>query len=145
MTISKKRLLATAWFATVALLCLAAMFHRLTMSFRGIFLYLFLPSIASGIAGSLWGVAILTRSKTNRMGESLLRGVAVSGRAFVIFSLMFALALPFTERGWSVQQSGALLLFTWTLGLLLAGPIVVFGGMMAGVTLYLFRRSVVDE
>jgi hypothetical protein len=101
MTVSHKRLLAAAWFAALALLCVAVMFHRLTMSFRGIFLYVFLPIIASGIAGSLWGVTILNRAKTNTVGISLLRGIAISGGAFVIFSLMFALALPFIERGWS--------------------------------------------
>ena len=60
-------------------------------------------------------------------------------------SLMFALAVPFIEHGWSLRQSGGLLLFAWTLGLLLAGPIVLFGGMLAGATLYLFRRSVIGE
>jgi hypothetical protein len=145
LTVSHKRLLAAVWFAALALLCVAVMFHRLTMSLRGILLYVFLPIVASGIAGGLWGGPILNRSKTNTVGQSLLRGIAVSSVAFVIFSLMFALALPFVERGWSLRQSAGLLSLTWTLGILLAGPIVFFGGMLAGATLYLFRRRVVGE
>ena len=145
LTNSHKRLLAAGWFAALALLCVAVMFHRVTMSLRGAVLYVFLPVIAAGIAGGLWGVPILNRAKTSTVGQSLMRGIAVSGGAFVIFSVMFALVLPFVERGWSLQQFKGLLLFTWTLGLLLAGPIVLFGGMLAGATLYLFRRRVVGE
>jgi|SRR4051812_10715578 hypothetical protein len=144
MTVSRKKLLAAGWFATLALLCVIVMFHKLTMSAHGIFLYVVLPIIAAGIAGSLWGGTILTPSKTSTMGESLLRGIAVAGGA-VIFSLMFAVILPFIEHGWSSRQSEGIFLFTWTLGLLLAGPIVVFGGVLAGATLYFFRRRVVDE
>jgi hypothetical protein len=143
--IPAKRLLAAVWFAAIALLCVAVMFHKLTMSFRGILLYMVLPMIASGIAGSLWGVSILNRAKTNTVGHSVLRGIGVSGGAFVIFTLMFALALPLTERGWSVRNSEAIFLFTWTLGLLLAGPIVLFGGMLAGATLYLLGYRVFGE
>jgi|KBSMisStandDraft_5_1062788.scaffolds.fasta_scaffold00140_1 hypothetical protein len=145
LSVSHKRLLAALWFSALTLLCMLVMFHKLTMSFRGILLYVVLPIIASGIAGSLWGVPILNPAKTTRVGQSLLRGIAVSGGAFVIFSLMFAFALPFIERGWSLGQSRGILLFTWILGFLLAGPIVLIGGMLAGATLYWFRRSVVGE
>jgi hypothetical protein len=145
MIVYHQRLLAAVWFAALALLCVAVMFHRLTMSFHGILLYVFLPVIASGIAGSLWGITILNQAKTNSILLSLLRGVAVSSGAFVIFSLMFALALPFVERGWSLRQSESLLFFTWSLGLLLVGPIVLFGGMLGGAMLYLFGRRVIRE
>jgi hypothetical protein len=142
----RQRLLAAAWFAAFALVSVALMFHRLTMSVRGISLYIFLPIIASGIAGGLWGGAILNCAKTSTVGRSLLRGIAVAGLAFIIFSLSFALLLPFVERGgWSLRQSGGLVVLTWTLGILLAGPIVVFGGMLAGTTLFLFRRKVLGE
>jgi hypothetical protein len=60
--------------------------------------------------------------------------------AFVILSLLFALALPFVERGWSLRQSGGLFLLASTLGFLTAAPIVMVGGMLAGATLYLYRR-----
>jgi hypothetical protein len=145
LSVFHKRLLAAVWFSALALLCLAVMFHKLTMSFRGGFLYVLLPIIASGVAGSLWGIPILNPARTNRVGQSLLRGIAVSCGAFVIFSLMFAFALPFMERGWSLGQSAGILWFTWTLGFLLAGPIVLFGGMLAGATLYWFRRKLVGE
>ena len=145
LSVANKRLLAAVWFSALALLFVAVMFHKLTMSFPGTLLYVFMPVIASGIAGSLWGFPILNPAKTNGVGQSLLRGIAVSASAFIIFSLMFTIALPLVERGWSLRESGGLLLLTWTLGLLLAGPIVLFGGMLAGVTLYLFRRRVIGE
>lgn len=145
LSVSGRRLLAAAWFAALAMLCLSVMFHRLTMSLGGAFLYVFLPIVTSGIAGSVWGVAILNPAKTDNLGRSLVRGIAVAGGAFVIFSFMFALAQPFAEHGWSLRNSAGILFFTWTLGLLLAGPIVLFGGMLAGATLYLFRRKVVHE
>jgi len=137
-----ERFLAAMWFAGFALLCVAVMFHTLTMALRGIFLYVVLPIVASGIAGALCGGPIVNRAKTRTMSRSLLRGIAVAAAAFVIFSLLFALALPFIERGWSLRQSGGLLLLTSTLGILLAGPIVLSGGMLAGATLYLFGKVV---
>ena len=74
------------------------------------------------------------------MRQSLLRGILVATLAFLIFSLLFALALPFVERGWSLRQSGGLFLLASTLGFLTAMPIVVVGGMLAGATLYFYRR-----
>jgi len=137
-----ERFLAAMWFAGFALLCVAVTFHTLTMALRGIFLYVVLPIVASGIAGALCCGPIVNRAKTRTMSQSLLRGIAVAAAAFVIFSLLFALALPFIERGWSLRQSGGLLLLTSTLGILLAGPIVLSGGMLAGATLYLFGKVV---
>ena len=137
-----ERSLAVLWFAAFALLCVAVMFHRLTMARRGIFLYVLLPIVASGIAGGLCGGPIVNRAKTRTMGQSLVRGVTVAATAFAIFSLLFVLALPFIDRGWSLRQSGGLLLLISTLGVLLAGPIVLSGGMLAGATLYLFGRVV---
>lgn len=146
LIVSHKTLLASMWFAAFSLLSVAVMFHTVTMSFRGILLYVFLPIMSSGIAGGLLGGAILNCAKTSTVGRSLLRGIAVAGLAFIIFSLSFALALPVVERGeWSLRQSGGLVVLTWTLGILLAGPMVVFGGMLAGTMLFLFRRKALGE
>lgn len=93
--------------------------HTLTMALRVIVLYLLLPIVAGGIAGGLCGGPILNRTKTSTVRQSLLRGIAVAAAAFVIFSLLFALPLPFVDRGWSLRQSGGLLLLTSTLGILL--------------------------
>jgi hypothetical protein len=143
---SRKRLLAALWFAAFALLCVTVMFHRVTMSFRGVILYEVLPVLASGIAGGLWGGPILDLGKVNTLVRSLFKGIAVAGGGFVIFSLLFALVLPLIERGWSLRQSADLLLLTWTLGIALAAPIVLFGGMLGGATLFLFcRRFVAPE
>jgi len=116
------------------------MFYTVTMAPRAAFLYGLLPTVAGGIAGGLVGGSLLNRAKTSTVGRSLLRGIAVAVVAFAIFSLLFTFALPFTERGWSLRQSGGLLLLTWTLGALFAAPMVFFGGMLAGVTLYLFGK-----
>jgi len=118
------------------------MFYTVTMAPRAAFLYGLLPTVAGGIAGGLVGGSLLNRAKTSTVGRSLLRGIAVAVVAFAIFSLLFTFALPFTERGWSLRQSGGLLLLTWTLGALFAAPMVLFGGMLAGVTLYLFGKVI---
>lgn len=144
LTAFRQRLLAAVWFAASALLCVGIMFHAVTMASRGTFLYGLLPTVAGGIAGGLAGGSILNRAKTRTVGQSLLRGILVAAVAFVIFSLLFTFALPFTERGWSLRQSGGLLLLTWTLGALLAAPMVFFGGMLAGATLYLFNKAIAE-
>ena len=138
----RQRLLAAAWFAASALLCVGVMFYTVTMAPRAAFLYGLLPTVAGGIAGGLAGGSLLNRAKTSTVGQSLLRGIAVAAAAFAIFSLLFTFALPFTERGWSLRQSAGLLLLTWTLGALFAAPMVFFGGMLAGVTLYLFGKVI---
>lgn len=140
-----KRLLAALCFAGYALLGVAMMFHAVKMSFRGAILYLLLPITAAAAAGGLWGGTILDRSKMNTVVQSLLRGIVVAGGAFVIFSVAYVLVLPLVEHGWSLRQAPGLLLLTFTLGILLVGPIVLFGGMLGGATLYLLRRRVAGE
>ena len=93
------------------------------------------------MAGRLWGGAILDRGKTSTLGQALTRGIAIAVGAFAIFAALFAIALPVVERGWSWRQSGGLFVLTSTLGVFLAGPVVLFGGMVTGGTLYLFGRS----
>jgi hypothetical protein len=142
---SQKRLLAALCFAGYALLGVAVMFHAITMSFRGAILYLVLPITAAAMTGSLWGGKILDREKMNTVAQSLLRGIVVAGGAFVIFSVAYVLVLPLVEHGWSLRQAPGLLLLTLTLGILLAAPIVLFGGMLGGATLYLLRRRFAGE
>ena len=144
LTASRKRYLAGAWFAAFALLSLALFFHQLTFARGGVFLFMVLPTIAGGLAGALWGGRILEGAKTSTVRQSMLTGIAVAAGAFVIFSLLYAVALPFAERGWSLRQSGGLFLLTFTLGSLLAAPIVLLGGMLAGATLYQFGRKVIS-
>lgn len=84
----------------------------------------------------------MDRAKTVR--QSMLTGIAVAGGAFVVFALLYAIALPFAEHGRSVRQSSGLFLLTFTLGSLLAAPIVLLGGMLAGATLYQFGRKVLS-
>src|SRR5580765_1238068 len=68
-----ERFLAAMCFAAFALLCVAVMFHTLTMALRGIFLYVVLPIVASGIAGALCGGPIVNRAKTRTMSRPRLR------------------------------------------------------------------------
>jgi hypothetical protein len=68
------------------------------MTTRGSLVYIVLPTVASAVAGGLWGRAIIDEAKTNSIRQSLLRGIFVGMSAFLIFSLLFALALPFVEH-----------------------------------------------
>lgn len=135
-----KSALPALWFAVFGLASVTVLFHRLPMTTRGSLVYIVLPTVASAVAGGLWGRAIIDEAKTNSIRQSLLRGIFVGMSAFLIFSLLFALALPFVERGWSLRQSGGLFLLASTLGFLTALPIVLVGGMFAGATLYLCGR-----
>jgi hypothetical protein len=135
-----KSALPALWFAVFGLVSVTFLFHRLPMVTRGTLVYILLPTVASAAAGGLWGRAIIDETKTNSVRQSWLRGILVAMSAFVILSLLFALALPFVERGWSLRQSGGLFLLASTLGFLTAAPIVMVGGMLAGATLYLYRR-----
>lgn len=135
-----KSALPALWFAVFGLVSVTFLFHRLPMATRGALLYILLPTVASAAAGGVWGRAILDETKTHSVRQSLLRGMVVGMAAFLIFCLLFALALPFVEHGWSWRQSGGLFLLASTLGFLTAAPIVVVGGMLAGATLYLYRR-----
>jgi hypothetical protein len=135
-----KSALPASWFAVFGLLSVTFLFHRLSMASRGALVYVILPTVASAAAGGLWGRAIVDETKTNSVPQSLLRGILVAMSAFVIFSLLFALSLPFIEHGWPLRESGGLFLLAFLLGFLTAAPIVLFGGMFAGVTLYLYCR-----
>lgn len=135
-----KSALPALWFAVFGLVSVTFLFHRLPMAARGALLYILLPTVASAVAGGLWGRAIIDETKTNSVRQSLLRGILVGISAFLIFCLLFAFALPFVERGWSLRQSGGLFLLASTLGSLTAAPIVVVGGMLAGASLYSYHR-----
>jgi hypothetical protein len=136
------RCLAAAWFAGYALLLLVLLFHPLAVAPRGILLYIGLPTVAAAIAGGLWGWRILNAAKASTMGQSMVTGIVVATGAFAIFSVLYSISLPFVERGWSIRQSIGLLLLTSTFGILLAGPVVLLGGILAGTTLYLLARRV---
>ena len=135
------RILAAIWFLAFGFLFLCLFFHAWRLAFRAVFLFIFLPTVAAAAAGCLWGGAILDRGKTSTLGQALTRGVVIAAAAFVIFAALFAVALPVVGRGWSWRESGGLFVLTSTLGVFLAGPLVLLGGMVAGGTLYLFDRN----
>ena len=134
------RMLAAIWFAAFGFVSLGLFFHAWQLAFRAVFLFVFLPMVAAAAAGCLWGGASLDRGMTSTLGQALTRGVVIAAAAFVIFAALFAVALPVVERGWSWRESGGLFVLTSTLGVFLAGPVVLFGGMLAGGTLYSFGR-----
>jgi hypothetical protein len=140
-----KNWIAAFWFATIAFLCLALTFRKVPMAYNGVILYQVLPTVAATFAGRLWGGAILDRSKTDSLSCSLARGVGTAAGAFAIFAVLFAVTLPFVEDGWSFSQSGGLFVLTSTLGILLAAPIILLGGMLAGVSLYLLVNNSAQE
>ncbi|HET9281237.1 MAG TPA: hypothetical protein VFR24_04680 [Candidatus Angelobacter sp.] len=144
-TASHRALISASWFATIALLSLVLWFHPLKIAGSGILLLIVLPTISAAISAGLWGGLILDPTRTITLRQSLLRGIAVAMGAFFIFALLYAIALPFAERGWSIGQSGGLFLLTATFGMLLAFPIILLGGMLGGATLYLFGRSILAK
>jgi hypothetical protein len=115
------------------------------MAPRGILLYIGLPTVAAAIAGGLWGGRILNPVKTSTLGRSLVAGIIVTTRAFVIFSVLYSLFLPFVERGWSLREFIGLFLLTSAFGILFAGPFVLLGGMLAASTLYLLACKISNE
>lgn len=144
LTSSARRALAAAWFAILGFLVTALLFLHQPMVFHGWFLLVLLPAMSGGLAGYIWGGAILDFTKTRGYGESLLRGIGVAGGAFAIFAVLFAFALWQTEPGWGMSQVGGLFLATLTFGLLMVGPLVMITGLVGGGTLYLLGRHAFD-
>lgn len=135
-----RRSLAAIWFAAFALLSSALFFLRLSMASHAIILYVVLPSSAAGIAGYIWGGAILDSSDVKTYGQSIGRGLGVSAGAYVIFAALYACELPLLEGQWSLGRVGSLFLFTLILGILMGGPLAAVTGMTAAVTLFKFGR-----
>lgn len=135
-----KRLLAAAWFAVFGFLAASIFFLRPDTKLPALCLYVLLPTLAAFIAGSLWGGAILDPSATRDVAHSMLRGAGVTAGAFLIFAVLFSLALPVAERGWAIKQAGGILVATLTLGLLMVGPLIVIAGILGGLTLYVLGR-----
>jgi hypothetical protein len=130
------KLLATFWFAGFALLAAEALFYTITMAFRARILFFALPAIAGAIAGYLLGGTIMDHRKVEGYPSAILRGICVSLAGFVIFAGLFALSLPFAENGWLRSSIGAIFLDTLMFGLLMAGPLAVVSGGIAGASLF---------
>jgi hypothetical protein len=140
-----QRSLAAIWFAASAALASFLFFLKLSMALHGVILYIVLPSLAAGIAGSIWGGAILDPSRTKSYGQSVLRGLGVSAGAYVIFGLLFGCVSPWLEGTWSLVQAWNVFLFTLVLGILLGGPLAAAAGIFAGITLFRFGRHLFAE
>ena len=115
------------------------------MAPHAVILYVFLPSLAAGIAGYIWCGAILDPSRIKNYGQSALRGFIVGALTFVIFAALYACVLPTLEGQWSLGRVGSLFLFTLMLGILMGGPLAAITGMTAGITLYKFGRHFLAE
>jgi hypothetical protein len=115
------------------------------MASHAIILYLVLPSLAAGIAGHIWGVAILDSSHVKTYRQSVLKGLGVSAGAYIIFAVLYACELPMLEGQWSLGRVGSLFLFTLMLGILMGGPLAAVTGMTAAVTLFRLGRHFFAE
>jgi hypothetical protein len=115
------------------------------MASHAIILYVVLPSLATGIAGYIWGGAILDSSQVKTYRHSVLRGFGVSAGAYLIFAVLYACELPMLEGQWSLGRVGSLFVFTLTLGILMGGPLAAVTGMIAGITLFRLGRHVFAE
>jgi hypothetical protein len=140
-----RRLVAAIWFAAFALLFTMLFFLRLSMASHAVILYIVLPSFAAGIAGHIWGGAILDSSHVRTYRQSVLRGLVVSAGAYAIFAVLYASVLPMLEGQWSLGRVGSLFLFTLMLGILTGGPLAAVSGMIAGITLFRVSRHLFAE
>ena len=140
-----RRPIAALWFAAFAALATFLFFLRLVMAPHAVILYVVLPSLAAGIAGYIWGGAILDPSRVQNYGQTLLRGFLVGAATFVIFAGLYACGLPMLEGQWSLGRVRSLFLFTLMLGILMGGPLAAVTGMTAAVTLFRFGRHFFAE
>lgn len=138
-------LVAAICFAIFGLLSTSLFFLRVSMASHAVILYIVLPSLAAGIAGYLWGGAILDSSRVQNYGESVLRGLVVSAAAYAIFAVLYACVLPMLEGQSSLGRVGSLFLFTLMLGILTGGPLAAVSGMVAGITLFRVSRYLFAE
>jgi hypothetical protein len=142
---SVRRPIAALWFAAFAALDTFLFFLRLVMAPHAVILYVVLPSLAAGIAGYIWGGAILDPSRVQNYGQTVLRGFLVGAATFVIFAVLYACGLPMLEGQWSLGRVGSLFLFTLMLGILMGGPLAAVTGITAAVTLFRFGRHFFAE
>jgi hypothetical protein len=140
-----RRPVAAIWFAAFALLFTVLFFLRLSMASHAVMLYIVLPSLAAGIAGYIWGGAILDSSHVKTYRQSVLRGLGVSAGAYAIFAVLYACELPLLEGEWSLGRAGSLFLFVLMLGPLMVAPMAALTGMISGITLFRFVRRVFAE
>jgi hypothetical protein len=140
-----RRPLAAIWFAAFGLVFTVLFFLRLSMASHAVVLYIVLPSLAAGIAGYIWGGAILDSSQVKTYRHSMRRGLGVSAGAYAIFAVLYACALPLLEGEWSLGRTGSLLLFVLMLGPLMVAPMGAITGMISGITLFRFGRHVFSE
>lgn len=137
-----RRSIAALWFAAFAATATFLFFLPLSMSTHAVILYIVLPSLAAGIAGYIWGGAILDPSRVQNDGQAVLRGCLLGVATFVIFALLYACGLPAFEGRWTPGRVGNLFLLTLMLGILTGGPLAVVTGITAAVTLFRFGRRV---
>ena len=150
---SARRPIAAIWFAAFALLFTILSFRHLSVLLHAIFLYIALPSLAAGIAGYIWGGAILDSSHVKTYRQTVLRGLAVSIGAEAIFSVLYACGLAILEAQLSLEGQlslgavGRLFLFTVMFATLMVKPLALAAatGMIAAVTLFRFGRHVFGE
>ena len=133
-----RRPIAAIWFAAFALLFTVLFFRRLSAS-HAVILYIVLPSLATGIAGYIWGGAILDSSHVKTYREAVLRGLGVSAGAQAIFVVLYACGLAMLEGQLSLERVGRLFLFTLMFGTLMVRPLALAAvtGMIAGITLFM--------
>jgi hypothetical protein len=140
-----RRPIAAVWFAAFAALATFLFFLRVSMAAHAVILYIVLPSLAAGIAGYIWGAAILDPSRVQNYGQTVLRGLIVGAGAFVIFAGLYACGLPMLEGQWSLGRVGSLFLFTLMLGILMGGPLAAVTGIVSGIALFRVSRYLFAE
>src|SRR5690349_20651395 len=115
------RILAGAWFGTVALVCSSALYLA-PASARGaaeVVLFVVLPTVSGTAAGATVGAAILDRRRTRTIAVALFRGVMVTCSAFLILAMLFTAGYAVVAKG-TVQPFG-IIVGVLSIGLLATG------------------------
>ena len=122
------------WFAGFALVAVTAFFYPLSMGTRARLLFMALPTAAGAMAGYVFGGRV--RASSASWKAAAYAGIRVGIAAFVIFCALFAVLLPFVEPLWKPGQTASLFVLTVIFGAIMAAPVVVVTGGIAGVGLY---------
>lgn len=130
-----RRLLAMVWFSAFAMLALALVFYRLSMTAAVQSWFMALAAISGAAAGYAFGGNVVDPTKTRGYGSAIVKGAGVALGAFVAFATLFVLSLPIVERGWAFAQIGNLFIDALIFGFLTGGPLGIIAGGIAGACL----------
>jgi hypothetical protein len=109
---------------------------RVEMGFL-LFLYVVVPGLLAGVSGFFIGAGILNPSRVTGARQAGVRGLLVSGAAWLVFAVIMA---SVSARGSSASLSYMLFLVL-VFGSVTVGWVVAAAGVATGLLLYRYRES----